>query len=134
VPYELIRRSGERAVAEGKATLASIKIATDSQSYFAQSLFIPCLRAEIVKPQRQKPCETQRAPVGRAGSSAPFQAPRRAILSGGAKYMPLRLLAAILNFLAVAPAQRHRGSANSPVPVHIAATIDMMAAALAAGQ
>jgi hypothetical protein len=42
----LIRRTGERAVADGKATLASIKIATDSQSYFAQSLFIPCLRAD----------------------------------------------------------------------------------------
>jgi hypothetical protein len=87
VPYELIRRTGERAVADGKATLASIKIATVSQSYFAQSLFISCLRAEIVKPQRQKPCETKRAPVGRAGSSAPFQSPRFAILSEGAKYI-----------------------------------------------
>jgi hypothetical protein len=41
LPYELIRRTGERAVADGKVTLASFKIATDSESYFAQSFFIP---------------------------------------------------------------------------------------------
>jgi hypothetical protein len=162
VPYELIRRTGERAVADGKATLASIKIATDSQSYFPQSLFIHCPRAEIVKPQRQKPCETQRAPVASAGSSGAGSGAQTCDAFGGSKiYTPLRLLAAILNFLAVAPAQRHRrlgqfacaGSYAEVVtpgvvyranevriePVQLrqrirAATIDTMAAALAAGQ
>ena len=105
----MIRRTGERAVADGKATLASIKIATDSQSYFAQSLFISILRAEIVKPHRQKPCETQRAPVDRAASPAPFQTPQTCGVFGGSKIYPSRRApAAVLNVLAVAPVQGHR--------------------------
>jgi hypothetical protein len=162
VPYELIRRTGKRAVADRKATLASTKIATDSESYFAQSLFIPCLRAEIVKPERQKSCETSagaRRPCRIFGAASGVQTCDTLVRSK--IYTPLRLLAAVLNFLAVGPAQRHRqlgqfacaGSYAEVVTPGVvyradevridpvqprqrirAATIDTMAAALAAGQ
>jgi hypothetical protein len=105
VPYELIRLTGERAVADGKATLASIKIATDSQSYFAQSLFIPCLRAEIVKPQRQKPSETQRAPSAVPDLRRRFRRPDVRYFRREQNIYAPAISRAILKFLAVAPAQ-----------------------------
>jgi len=71
----------EDAVADGKCSLVSNKIATHTRNLFRTVTFVVRAIAKIVKLQCQKPCETSGYLVGRAGSSAMFQAPRRAMLS-----------------------------------------------------